>query len=189
MDIQQVLKYWTDIQENLHKYNFTQLSNPRLSKATIDFLITCGLPESCAPGLSFDNYNELTIPTPNEVFKIDNDELNDFLMIGSNGSGDPVCIDSKNENEIVYLNHDNDFEKIFMNSSAQKLAECIIRYSEFNASLNARFENNAFLKRKFSDEEFSQVCSDFNQIDDRSLQENACWKQELDCLLWERDNE
>jgi hypothetical protein len=54
-----------------------------------------------------------------------------------------------------------------MNSSVHKLAECI----------------------KFSDEEFSQVCNDFKQMDDKSILDTACWKQELDYLLWERDKE
>ncbi|OQP50196.1 hypothetical protein A4D02_27595 [Niastella koreensis] len=72
------------------------------------------MPESCAPGLSFDHYEQLAIPAPNEVFNIYIDELKDYLMIGSNGSADPICIDLNNNNEIVYLNHDNYFERIYM---------------------------------------------------------------------------
>ena len=189
MEIHQINKYWSDSEEELCIYKTSQLDNPRLLKFTSDFLVNCGLPENCAPGLSFDHYKDTTIPTPNEVFNIYIDELKDYLMIGSNGSGDPVCIDLNNNNEIVYLNHDNDFERVYMNSSIHQLAECIIRYRDFHASLDPRFENNTFIKRKFSDEEFSKVCNDFKAIDDKCLEENNCWKAELDYLLWERDNE
>lgn len=189
MDIHQIIKYWNDIDEGLYTYTPSQLGNSRLLETTIDFLITCGLPDSCAPGLSFDQCKNSTIPTPNQVFNIDIDELNDYLMIGSNGSGDPVCIDLNNNNEIVYLNHDNYFERVYMNGSVQQLTECIIRYKDFHASLDPRFENNTFIKRKFTDEEFSKVCNDFKVIDDKCLLDNNCWKAELDYLLWERDNE
>lgn len=189
MDIHQINKYWNDSEEKLCIYKPSQLDNPRLSKTTINFLVNCGLPDSCAPMLSFDEFDNTTIPTPNQVFNIDIDDLNDYLMIGSNGSGDPICIDLNNENEIVYLNHDNNFERIYINSSVHQLTECIIRYRDFLTSLDPRFENNTFIKRKFSDEEFSKLCIDFKAIDDKSLLANNCWRAEFDYLLWERDNE
>ena len=189
MNIHQINKYWADNKEELCTYKSFQCDNPRILKSTIDFLINCGLPKSCAPGLSFDKYHETTIPTPNQVFKIDIDELNDYLMIGSNGSGDPVCIDLNNENEIVYLNHDNDFERVYMNSSVQKMIECIIRYKDFHASLDPRFENSVLVKRKFHDEEFFSLCNDFRTIDGKCLENDNCWNAELNELLWERDNE
>jgi hypothetical protein len=189
MDIYQINKYWSDSEEKLCIYNTSQLYNPRLLKSTSDFLIQCGMPESCAPGLSFNHYEQADIPTPNEVFNIYIDELKDYLMIGSNGSGDPICIDLGNNNEIVYLNHDNYFERIYMNGSLHQLTECIIRYRDFYTSLDPKIENNIFIKRKFSDEEFSKVCDEFNAIDDKCLKDNNCWKAELDYLVWERDNE
>jgi hypothetical protein len=189
MESHQIKKYWTSADEQVYSYKPSQLDNPRLLKTTIDFLINCGLPDSCAPGLSFDECNDTTIPTPNQVFNIDIGELNDYLMIGSNGSGDPVCIDLNNDNEIVYLNHDNDFERVYINSSVHQLIECIIRYRDFHASLDPKFENDTFIKRKFTDEEYSKVCEDFKAIDGNCLLDNNCWKAELDYLLWERDNE
>ncbi len=189
MDIHQIKKYWADIGEKLYTYNLSQLDNPRLLKTTNDFLINCGLPNSCAPGLSFNDSEQTTIQTPNQVLHIDFDELNDYLMIGNNGSGDPICIDLNNENEIVYLNHDNYFQRIYMNSSVHQLTECIIRYRDFHFSLDPRFENNTFIQRKFSDEEFSKLRYDFNEIDDKCILDDNCWRAELNYLLWERDNE
>ena len=189
MNIDQINRYWADTEEKLYTYKLSQLDNPKILNSTIIFLTKCGLPQSCAPGLSFQGYGDTTSLSPNQVFNIDIEELNDYIMIGSNGCGDPVCIDLNNENEIVYLNHDNYFERIYMNGSVLQLTECIIRYQEFHASLNPRFENKTFIKRKFSDEEFSRVCEEFKAIDNKCLLDNNCWKAELEYLLWERDNE
>jgi len=188
MTIQQIKEYWTDNSVRLHTYQLSQLSSARLLSSTKDYLVHYGLPESCAPGLSFDACESETIPTPNEVFNIDFDELNDYLVIGSNDSGDPICIDLNHDNEIVYLNHDNDFESVFMNSSVQQLVDCVIRYSDFLASLNPRLENNAFVQRRFTDDEFETLCNDLKQIDHKSQLDNNFWKMELNNLFLERDN-
>lgn len=189
MEILQIRQYWATKKEVMHTYKTSQLNNPLLSQETIHFLISCGLPKSCAPGLSFDDFGKDSILTPNQVLNIDINELNNYLMIGNNGCGDPICIDVNNDNNIVYLNHDNYFERIFINSSIQQLTECIIKYEEFYASLEPKIENNIFITRKFSDKEFNEVCKNFQQIDDKCLINNNCWKAELDFLVWERDNE
>jgi hypothetical protein len=143
----------------------------------------------CSTGTIFDSWDGEALSTPNQVLGIVFEELKDYLMIGSNSSGDPICIDLEINNEVVYLNHDNYFERIFMNSSISQLLQSIIKYESFWASLNPRFENNVFFKRKFSDEEFNQLKQDFLMIDNRCLDDNSCWLEELQVLLWERDNE
>jgi SUKH-4 immunity protein len=189
MDTLSIKKYWTDKGEALYSYKRSQLDNKRLNEITRRFLAECGLPKDAAPGLSFDNWESETIPTPNQVLRIDFEELNDYLMIGSNGSGDPICIDLKSNNEVVYLNHDNYFKRVFMNSSVSQLLKAIIRYESFGASLNPTFENNIFSKRKFSDKEYNQLKQDFLTIDNHCLDDNSWWLAEVEGLLCERDNE
>ena len=82
MDIPAIKKYWAASKEKLCTYKPSQLNNPRLLKATCDFLIKCGLPDSCAPCFSFAHYGDKTMLTPNEVFNININKLNDYLMIG-----------------------------------------------------------------------------------------------------------
>src|SRR5687767_1957358 len=189
MDTQSIKKHWSDKGENLYTYKMSQLDNNRLNERTRRFLTEYGLPRDAAPGLSFDSWESETIPTPNQVLRIDFEELHDYLMIGSNGSGDPICIDLKTNNEVVYLNHDNYFERVFMNSSISHLLQSIIKYESFWASLNPSFENNIFSKRRFSDEEYYQLKQDFLTIDNRCLDDDSCWLAELEGLLSERDNE
>src|SRR5689334_2776241 len=125
MTIQQIKNYWIEDGQELHNYKPSQLANPRLSASNISFLVNCGLPASCAPFLSFDDCQAATIPTPNDVFTINMEELDDYLWIGSNGYGDPVCIDLNHDNEVVYLNHDNDFDRVFINTNLETLARSL----------------------------------------------------------------
>src|SRR3982751_4311233 len=93
MNTQEILEYWSNKGEPLFTYKLPQLDSLRLLEETIKYLTQIGLPRESAPALSFDLWDRITIPTPNQVLGIDFEVLNDYLMIGSNGSGDPICID------------------------------------------------------------------------------------------------
>ncbi len=110
------------------------------------------------------------------------------MTIGSNGCGDPICIDLSNGEQIVYLNHDNGFESIYMNADIRKFAYSLIVYHEFFNSLLSP-EMDDFSHRKFTDEEFEVVKKRFLEIDIESMQNNSFWYGELEALLWERNNE
>src|SRR4051812_15556946 len=114
MNTQSIQKYWSDRGETLYTYKLLQLDSPKILKETKEYLIQCGLPRGSAPALSFDFWEAEIIPTPNQILGIDFEGLEEYLMIGSNGSGDPICIDLNLMNQIVYLNHDNYFERVFM---------------------------------------------------------------------------
>ena len=45
-----------------------------------------------------------------------------YRAIGSDGSGNPIAINEAACGEVVYLDHDNRFEHVFMNSSVGQLA-------------------------------------------------------------------
>ncbi len=188
MDIQQLKKYWKDNGEQLYIYSPSHVDKAKIDNETFLFLTTCGLPSDAAPFLSFGEIREDKLWTPNQVFKINVEGLDDYLMFGGNGSGDPVCIDTTEHNQIVYLNHDNNFERIFINDSILQFAVCLTKYHDFNLSLIDKASDD-FMRRKFSDTEFVQLKSDFKNIDSSSLSDNSFWAVELDGLLWERDND
>ena len=188
MDIQQLKKYWEDNSEQLYTYSPSHVDKGKVDNETFLFLTTCGLPSDAAPFLSFSELQEDKLRTPNAVFKIDFEGLDDYLMFGSNDSGDPVCIDTTSDNQIVYLNHDHYFEKVFINESVLQFAICLTKYRDFILSLVDNTSDN-FKRRKFTDTEFEQLKSDFKSVDGRSLLDNSFWSAELDGLLWERDNE
>ncbi len=178
METLQILKYWADQKEVPNVYKSSQLNNPRLAQDTIEFLLECGLPNQAAPCLNFNSNYLSNIPTVNEWFEINFEGLNDYVVIGSNGSGDPVCIDLKKGNEIVFLNHDNDFERIFINSSIKKFANCLIVYAEFIITTNASVSSN-YLNGNFNHEEFKKLKEDLYNIDSNCLDNNTMWYYEL----------
>jgi hypothetical protein len=187
MNLQAYIKYWSDNGEKVYTYLPAQLDNAKVNKDTIVFLTRWGLPVGAAPFLSFSEMQQGRMQTPNQVFKINFEDLDNYLMFGSNGSGDPVCI-SAVDDEIVYLNHDNYFERVFINQTILQFGLSLINYREFILSL-VNLNTTTYVRRKFSDEEFESLKLNFLEIDKASLGNYSFWAAELDGLLWERDNE
>jgi hypothetical protein len=187
MDLSDLIKQWNVEGEPLQPFPSAALTHPRLSDETRTFLSAAGLPEQAAPFLSFLR-SPATLQTPNQYFRISVKGLDDYLVIGHNGSGDPVCIDLASGDAIVCLNHDNTFERSFINSSARQLTHCLLLYKAFYASLVNHADCNDFSTRKFSDGELTDLRSAFAAVDADALDPGTFWEMELDALVWERDN-
>lgn len=96
------------------------------------------LPREAAPCLSFDRFDR---PRPIwEVYGIpehwtaaDRDRLAPYRMIGSDGAGNPVCVDGGGA--VWLLDHENHFRTTqFVNSSVLQLGECLLaRFGEADA--------------------------------------------------------
>jgi hypothetical protein len=96
------------------------------------------LPDSAAPFLDFGAASR---PAPiYEVFGVRSDwseddrrRLGGFVVIGSDGEGNPVCLDSLGK--IILLDHEDGFRKsLFLNSGLAQLSECLLAYfGETNA--------------------------------------------------------
>jgi hypothetical protein len=96
-----------------------------LTKEESDLLTRQGLPRDASPFLSFHAYSRNEIESRKEIFGIP-----EFCFpIGHNGSGDVLVIDMNNQ-EIIYFNHDNYNERVFINSSILQFAESLCIYQE-----------------------------------------------------------
>lgn len=99
-------------------------------------LVACGsdvLPAEAAPCLTFDR---ATRPAPLwQVFGIpsqwsgtERERLAPYQMIGSDGAGNPICIEN-GTGAVVLLDHEDRFRtRQFVNSSVRHLAECLLAY-------------------------------------------------------------
>ena len=73
-----------------------------LSEPTQRFLTEAGLPKSCAPFLCFEEIGK-GLPRVWEVYSPgqwrpgETERLGHFRMIGSDGAGNPLCIDQRND--------------------------------------------------------------------------------------------
>jgi hypothetical protein len=112
------------------------------------FLVSAGLPKSCAPFLSFeavaDGPSPLIQPPGIELYSpTERPRLSSFYVIGGDGAGNPLCLDTARNGEIVMLDHEDCFRtRTFVASSVPSLAEALIAlhtvsYREFMELLRA----------------------------------------------------
>jgi hypothetical protein len=99
-------------------------------------MFACGpdvLPGEAAPCMTF---HQAARPAPLwQVFGIpsqwsaaDRERLAPYRMIGSDGAGNPVCVE-QGTGTVVPLDHENGFRTPhFVNSSVRQLAECLLAY-------------------------------------------------------------
>lgn len=186
MDLSQLTEKWAVQGEKLYPFPATVLTHPQLSVSTVTYLSLAGLPREAAPSLGFlVDLNPLK--TPNQYFRIAWEGLDNYLVIGTNGSGDPVCVDLKTGNEIIYLNHDHSFERIFINTTVEQFSHCLLGYKLFYDSLTNRTDPDDCSFRKFTDDELDRLRNNFENIDPQALSIGSFWEMELNALAWERD--
>ncbi|MGG4774060.1 SUKH-4 family immunity protein [Paenalcaligenes sp. Me52] len=88
-------------------------------------LLAEGLPESAPPFLSFSTYSTDDI----ESLRAFGDIPASFFPLGQTAYGDLLGIDTDTK-EIVYFNHDNNNQRVFINTSLAQFLECLCAYQE-----------------------------------------------------------
>jgi len=99
-------------------------------------MVRCGdfyLPDEAAPCLSFKDADK-AVPICSVYDAVDQwsaletERLTEFRVIGSDGSGNPICT-CQSESSVVLLDHEDRFRSTqFVNSSIDRLAECLLAY-------------------------------------------------------------
>ena len=88
-------------------------------------LLEEGLPESAPPFLSFSCYATEDIESLREF----GDIPAQFFPLGQTAYGDLLGIDTGTK-EIVYFNHDNNSQRVFVNSTLAQFLECLCIFQE-----------------------------------------------------------
>lgn len=108
---------------------------PVLAKIPEDsarFLVEAGLPKSCAPFLSFDEVGKglpklISVWRLDGVSGVDTDFLSRYHTLGSDGAGNPLCIDTEEPGKIFMVDHDDSFRsRRLVASSVPQLAEALL---------------------------------------------------------------
>jgi hypothetical protein len=134
------------------------------------FLIEAGLPCEAAPFLSFGRPERGTLERVSAVY----DQacaFDRYRIIGSNGSGDPVCLDEEAGGQIVYLNHDNRLQRVLMASSVFTLAECLLAFRDIIVDAG---DTQAITAQRFE-----ELLQRFRTIDPAPSTVDGYWQQEL----------
>lgn len=100
-----------------------------IDDASKDILREVGFPEEAAPFLSFAEKEDKILRRLSSAFSFLSKDFDRYRLLGSNGSGDFICIDEDN-GSIVYLNHDAEMKRVFINSSLLQFAESLCLMAE-----------------------------------------------------------
>ena len=169
---QEFKQRWESVQgDRLVAFSTESLSDVRLSPDAKEILIEAGLPEAAAPGLNFAPPDHGTLKRVSVAWQ-QPPAFNRYRIIGSNDSGDPVCLDDNVDGQVVYLNHDNRFQRMLMASSVFALAECLVEFRDIIYEAGGDTD-------LIGPKRFAVLLQKFRTIDPAACDEDGYWQQEF----------
>ncbi|MHC2068091.1 SUKH-4 family immunity protein [Bremerella sp. T1] len=173
--------YAAEDAEPLKSFSAEALAGVHLPKAAKTFLKEAGLPESAAPFLDFRVPERGPLPSVAEDWHLE-DAYRRYRVIGSNGSGDPICLDEAMDGAVVYLNHDARFQAIYMNATIFQLAESLLSYRQMIEETCERNGEDAYLDGDIPDEVKAWLRDELTRIDPHAMRPGSHWAIEVDNL-------
>lgn len=178
---------WSGSNHRIIKPGAEELSKFDFKPHTLEFLRNIGLPD-CFGELNF-HYEEEPLESVKDKWNLGEEHFSQYVEIGSNGSGDPVVIKLVENDALVCLDPENDFQEIFINSDIYKFASSILRMDQFYRQFKKLSPTSTF-STEFSDEEYQNLVNDLKQIDSRIFEQNdSYWRMMISSLLGEREQE
>lgn len=135
------------------------------------FLTEVGLPDQAAPFLDSGPPKSGTLERASAVWHQPS-AFDRYRIIGGNGSGDPVCLDEETGGQVVYLNHDNRFQRELMASSVFTLAECLLEFRDVVIAAGGDTELVA-------PEQYAALLARLRAIEPASSGTGGYWEQEI----------
>jgi hypothetical protein len=139
-------------------------------------LTQAGLPDRAAPWLSFG-------PQPGLLGALrDSGEAppgtDAYVEIGFNGSGDPICLEAST-GAVWYLNHDDGFRAVFVNSSVGQLTEFLLLFRVLVETATSERGQDAYLDGDIPAVALDQAATMMRAADPTALQPDTMWSDEL----------
>jgi hypothetical protein len=181
---------WTSTGDILSPFSSGELVELGLKSKTTAFLKEAGLPEHAAPFLTFVNNSEDNhkgIARLTEQYDFLEEEFQKWVVIGSCSDGDPIAINVHADDQIDWLDHENNFEPAFFNSSIEALADCLVIYREFVSIVQRENGDDAYMNADFTDLQFETMRNKLLKADKKAL-DSGFWKEQLDMDLRLRDH-
>jgi hypothetical protein len=131
--------------------------------------------------LSFDSFNKGGGARLIDKYEVDK-SLSKYIYVGFTATNDPICI-VDGAGTVVYLDYENDFEEVFINSSVSQFAESLMVYVEFIKKIKAENGRKAFLERNAPKGILDWVTNRLVDIDSEALTEGSFWSQDLELFI------
>jgi hypothetical protein len=176
------VKLWTEHGESLVRFQQEVVDQLRIPLASKVFLVKAGLPKDAAPFMSFGpGLRGKSLVSVSEEWNLPV-HFGSYRMIGSTGTGDPVCVDESANGVIICLNHDREFETVFINSSVAHLAECLLVYREFVSRVIEQNGKEAYSSGNIGGELKAWVASEIRRVDEPALRKACFWENEMSVI-------
>jgi len=182
---------WAQYSGDLRPISIPTLEKFNLSPSTMEFLNLSGLPEDAAPFLSFvsdtDSKNKYdSIDFLTNWFDFLSPEYSKYIVIGSDGCGDIIALNTDEDCIVEWLDHEDGFSPRFMNTSVLHLANCLAIYNQFIGAIKKENGEDAYMDANFSKTQFETLYDLLKSIDGKSVTEGF-WQTDLDALIAQRD--
>lgn len=151
--------------EVLLRFPPESLADVKIPADARSFLLEVGLPKSAAPFLNFEVPQNGSLTTVSQELKLP-ETYSHFRVIGFNGSGDPICLDEDASGAAVYLNHDNHFKRVLMNSSILHLARSLLVF-------------RSCVQKALIGESEAWCLEELKKIDEITWQQSNFWREEV----------
>jgi len=179
---------WIKIAEPLTPLSPVRLNSFNLKLETKEFLIKAGLPTSAAPMLRFTKDTDdivYGITKLVELYDFEEDwaKFDKYVVIGSCRDGDPIAINTDENDLIEELDHGNGFTPKYFNSSINALAGFLVIYRNFEHSVLTEHGEEGWQNFYFTDAQFDLLKSRMLSIDHKALTEEGFWKDELELII------
>jgi hypothetical protein len=185
------MQWLIEPKDRLVSYTAEELQASFFGLPTKQFLKEAGLPASAPPFLSFNEkvYSPV-LRNVKQYYKLQGEDFSSYYVIGSEGGGDVICIDTKNQDQIMILSSDhihtvdNEEEQdyhpqfvpvMFMNSSIHQLAECLLVYRNFVSTIRAEHNGQSFVEITPSADALTKLAKELEAVDLQSIKEKSFW--------------
>ena len=178
MNAEHFKRAWTAGGDRLIAFTIESLQSVPCRNHRPPSWLNAGLPDSAAPS-STSTGKERGDCNPHLRHTQSALNLNAFFCIGTNDSGDPICIDTGSNGAVVLLSHDDKFRPVQINSSVEKLAESLLA---FRTLVDATCELNgedAFLDGDIPAHLIETLAAELATIDSDSMTERSFWSTEV----------
>ncbi|WP_090102732.1 SUKH-4 family immunity protein [Chitinophaga sp. CF118] len=179
---------WRNTDQPLSPISPERLIRFNILPFTNEFLTISGLPVYASPFLSFaddstsiiDGINKLT-----EQFNFGNlqAEYEKYINIGLCRDGDPIVVNTSSNDQIEQLEHKNNFQSVFFNTSINHLANFLIIYRDFEDDIMREYGEEGIRNCYFTDAQFEILKKQMIEIDELALTGRGFWKEELEIIL------
>ena len=186
MSPQEFKEAWTAAEDNLRTIPGKTLERFRLNKETYTFLSQVGLPSEAAPFVNFvgdfrqdDKWDSIGLL--NERFGFLDADFSRYIVIGSDGSGNVLAINNRQNCRIEWLNHEENFSASYMNASILQMAECFLAYRDYMDAIKKNRAESTTVDYKFPRLQMDLLRKKIAGIDNKALAEGF-WNFNLDII-------